>query len=311
MSSWVKCGLVYKGKNDGKWQDNSALTPTPIMLPDGTIRVFAGFRDPEGVSRIGYVDLDKNNREIIVGQSESPVLDIGSDGAFDDNGMILGDVLIESDHLRMYYVGFQIVSKVKFLAFSGIAVSHDWGRSFQRIHQTPILDRSPLGKSIGAIHSVIKVRDKYLIWFAVDDGWQIINNVEYPRYSIWAVESDDGLNLDLSKAKLCIAPNENRGEYRIGRPRVRKLKSDLYEMMFTYGTLDGRYQSGIAFSEDGYNWKRNDDKFPFSLSADGWDSVHLSYPYHIEDYLNDQELIFYNGNNMGYEGFGIALKKNS
>ena len=311
MSSWKKIGLVYKCSRDKSWRDNSGLTPTPLLLNNGVMRVFAGFRDTEGVSRIGYVDYDQNNRVIPIGQSEKPVLDIGKDGAFDDNGIILGDVILEKDHIRMYYVGFQIISKAKFLAFSGLAISNDYGISFQRIQETPILDRSKLGKSIGAIHTVLKVNNKYFIWFAVDDGWQVINNLKFPKYSIWIVESDDGLIIDLNKAKQCIVPNTEFGEYRIGRPRVRLLKNGKFEMMFTYGTLDGKYESGIAFSNDGYTWLRDDAQFPLNKSSEGWDSKHLSYPYHIDDPINNQELIYYNGNNMGFDGFGLSIKKNA
>ena len=59
--SWKKQGLVYSPPFDGSWRDNSALTPTPILLNSETIRVFASFRDVSGTGRIGYVDLDAEN----------------------------------------------------------------------------------------------------------------------------------------------------------------------------------------------------------------------------------------------------------
>ena len=59
MTNMRKLGLVYEAaRYPQAWASNSALTPTPIMHPEGHIRVFAGFRDTEGISRIGYVDVD-------------------------------------------------------------------------------------------------------------------------------------------------------------------------------------------------------------------------------------------------------------
>ena len=46
--------------------------------------------------------------QVIKGVSQQPVLDLGAPGMFDDNGVILGDVIeVSEDELRLYYVGFQ------------------------------------------------------------------------------------------------------------------------------------------------------------------------------------------------------------
>src|SRR5262245_47169221 len=133
---WKKIGLVFNQSQDTSnetWQANSALTPTPHLLDDETIRVFTGFRDKEGVSRIGYVDLDALNPTRVKAISRHPVLDVGRAGSFDDNGVILGDVVSHNNKLRMYYIGFQLVKRAKFLAFTGVAESSDNGESFHRI----------------------------------------------------------------------------------------------------------------------------------------------------------------------------------
>src|ERR1700722_10031135 len=121
---WRKMGLIYAPDGRTSWAAHSALTPTPVLL-DEVIRIFVGFRDRDGVSRIGFVDVDAGNPACIVGVSITPVLDVGGPGAFDDNGVILGDIIQDGDQWRMYYVGFQLVAGVKFLAFTGLAVSHD------------------------------------------------------------------------------------------------------------------------------------------------------------------------------------------
>ena len=77
---WVKKGLVYGPNGESSWAKHSALTPTPILVDEETIRVYAGFRDEDGVSRIGFVDVEAGNPSIIKKISENPVLDTGIAG---------------------------------------------------------------------------------------------------------------------------------------------------------------------------------------------------------------------------------------
>src|SRR5690554_5141399 len=102
---WSKKGLVWNASYDLPWAVNSALTPTPIAL-GSVIRVYAGFRDELGVSRIGFVDLSAQDPTQVVSSSQKPALDIGRPGAFDDNGVILGHVEAVGETIRMYYVDF-------------------------------------------------------------------------------------------------------------------------------------------------------------------------------------------------------------
>ena len=101
---WEKKGLIYTPPKDESWRDNSALTPTAFLLDENIIRVYASFRDTQGIGRVGYVDVDANN---IIRISDKPVLDIGKDGMFDDNGVILGDLIRVENKIYMYYVGLK------------------------------------------------------------------------------------------------------------------------------------------------------------------------------------------------------------
>ena len=299
---WKKKSLIYSPPLDGSWRDNSALTPTAFLLNDNIIRNYVSFRDLKGTGRIGYVDVNANNPSEVLKISESPVLDIGQDGMFDDNGVILGDVIRIENNIHMYYVGFQLVNKSKFLAYSGLAISEDNGETFHRYKQTPILDRENEGLYIRAIHSVIYEDKKFKIWYATGNGWENINGVDYPQYDINYIESTDGIHFKENGIK-CIENDKVNNEYRIGRPRVYK-KDNLYIMNFTYGTTDGKYIAGQATSIDGIDWQRNDNELGIELSKKGWDSIHLSYPSIIN--TKEKTFMFYNGNNMGKDGFGYA-----
>jgi len=300
---WIKKGLIYTPSGKSDWRHSSALTPTPLLIDDDTIRVFTGFRDPNGISRIGYVDVSSTDPSRLLRLSEEPVLELGQAGCFDDNGMILGDLIRVGNEIRMYYVGFQIADQVKFLAFSGLALSRDGGDSFERHSQAPILDRSDEGLFIRAIHSVQYEHGRYRIWYAADDGWENIDGTPYPRYHIMYADSDDGIHF-AAQGTPVILPDKNNQEYRIGRPRVYK-RNDRYIMNFTYGTIDGRYQAGQATSIDATSWQRDDSQLGIDLSEQGWDSLHLSYPAVLR--AGERWYMFYNGNHMGRDGFGYAV----
>lgn len=300
---WIKKGLIYCPDGRHSWAKHSAMTPTPTLLKNGIIRVYAGFRDSMGVSRICFVDVDANDPSKVIGVSKEPVLDIGEAGTFDDNGVILGDILEFGKELHMYYVGFQLVQKVKFLAFSGLAVSKDGGNSFVRVRRTPVLDRSDEGLFIRAIHSVLLENGIWKVWYAAGSKWVFIDGKPYPNYHIRYSESRDGLSFPQT-GEICLLPEGN--EYRIGRPRVYK-KGGIYQMFFTKGTLTRAYVSGYAESRDGINWIRKDKEIGIDVSESGWDSQMLAYPSIIR--YKDNVYMFYNGNNMGQTGFGYAVLK--
>lgn len=303
MPLWEKKGLIYVPDGSMPWAKHSALTPTPYRLADNIIRVFAGFRDKKGVSRIGYVDVDANNPSHVLGVSKEPVLDIGKAGCFDDNGVILGDVIQHEDRVLMYYVGFQLVANVKFLAFTGLAISDDGAKTFRRNGPSPIMDRSDEGIFIRAIHSVINENGLYKCWYAAGSSWSKIGGTDYPEYTTKYMESDN-FQWFPSEGKQCLEFKED--EYRLGRPRVQKI-DNAYRMFYTKGTLGGSYLPGYAESLDGKSWNRMDECVGISPSENGWDSLALSYTAPLS--VNNQEYLFYNGNSMGKTGFGYAVKQ--
>ncbi|MGB3382976.1 MAG: hypothetical protein WBA47_15480 [Rhodanobacter sp.] len=302
MFEWTKKGLVFETARHGVggWMRHSALTPTPYRLDEECIRVYAGFRDGDGVSRIGYVDVRADDPATIVRVSAEPVLDIGRGGCFDDNGMILGDVVDGPGGLHLFYVGFQHVAKAKFLAFTGLALSTDGGEHFRRVQETPILDRAPGRSTIGAVHSALHEDGRWRLWYAVGDDWEIIGGQPFPRYHIRCAQTND-LRVMPREDQVCLLPRGS--EYRIGRPRVYRFDGK-YVMYFTRGNLTGEYFPGVACSDDGIRWERRDDALGLTLSGSGWDSRVICYPALIRQ--RDKLLMFYNGNDMGVDGFGVA-----
>lgn len=294
--------LVFNPNNYSSWIKNSALTPTPFKLNDDVIRIYCGFRDDDGVSRIGYVDVSSSDPTKVLAVSETPCLDIGRNGCFDDNGVILGHLERKDDDVWMYYVGFQLVKKAKFLAFTGLSISKDNGTTFARYSEAPIIDRANGATTIGALHSVIKANNGWTGFVARGNDWEILNDKPFPQYNIWKASSEDGITF--KNYELIIDNNKSLHEYRIGRPSAFNFKNSEY-MFFTKGITTGSdYFPGMATKDENGKWQRDDSLFPLSLSIDGWDSKQLCYPRLIS--IKDKHYLFYNGNNMGLDGFGVA-----
>jgi len=298
----VKKGFIYNVDERIDWAVNTFMCPTPFLINDEVIRVYGSCRDAEGRARIGYVDVEAKNPQNIIKVSAKPVLDLGEDGMFDDNGVILGDVIKVGDLYYMYYVGFQIPQKAKFIACSGLAISKD-GETFERYQKTPITDRTPNAPFGRCIHTVLQEGDIFKIWYAVIYGWEFINGKPYPRYNIRYMESKDGIHFPDNEGISCVTCKDN--EYRIGRPRVVKRNDDLYEMRYTFDTRDKEYIAGFATSVDGVNWIRDDAKSGLVKSNEGWDSEMACYPVEIETKYGSY--LFYDGNGMGTDGFGYAV----
>lgn len=301
-----KRSLIYCPSGEKEWMQDSFMTPVPVLIEGKNeekdkIRLFGGIRDKDGVSRIGFIDVNPENPSEILYVHQEPVLDIGQDGCFDDNGMILGSIIYHDHIWRMYYIGFQHVQKAKFYAFSGVAESNDL-INFNRKFQSPVIDRKDWMKFIGAIHTVIKDNNKYKIWYAAGNGWEEIDGKKYPQYSVYYSESRDGFNMNYNINDNIVKASVL--EYRIGRPTVFKLKNK-YIMFCTSDTVKKEYRVCYFESQDGNNWQRMDEKLKgLERSQGGWDSEMVCYPNLLT--YKDKTYCFYNGNGMGKTGVGYA-----
>jgi hypothetical protein len=56
---------------------------------------------------------------------------------------------------------------------------------------------------------------------------------------------------------------------------------------------------------DGDNWVRKDDESGIDVSAEGWDSQMICYPF-VMDHKGERYML-YNGNGYGRTGFGVAI----
>ncbi len=297
---WEKKGLVFSVKNLNEWMQHSAIQPTAIVL-DNVIRVFAGFRTNDGIARIGYVDLDAENPSIVLDYTKKPVLYEGLPGCFDDNGVSPCCVIQDDEDVYLFYSGYNIGKHVRFTSYSGLAVSHDHGRSFQRYSSVPIMERTENERLFRCVFDVLKEGSKYKVYYCTGNEFLRGNGDKtLASYKIKCLETEDFTNLQREGISLM---DTNEDEYRLGRASVWK-EGNKYKMYFCGGGETIQYKLAYAESENGIDWVRMDEKLNLKLSETGWDSEMMAYPSVVK--YKKKTYLFYNGNNFGYDGFGYA-----
>ncbi|HXD33285.1 MAG TPA: hypothetical protein VN643_19340 [Pyrinomonadaceae bacterium] len=301
---WEKKGLIFGPSGESSWARNSALQPTPYLNKKlNLIRVFVGLRDDEGVSRVGFVDVAADDPSRVLKVSQTPALDVGRPGAFDENGVVPCAAVERDGKLFLFYAGYQLGRKVKFFVFSGLAISEDGGESFQRYSQVPVCDRTDDEVFFRVIHTMMFDEGKWKAWYGGGSEFDVDNGHQYPRYNIRYAESPDGIHLN-EEFEICI--DMTAGEYRVGRPYVIK-RDGRYCMFYGAGTKEAGYRLAYAESADGHNWTRKDSELGIAVSEAGWDSRMQAYPAIVS--TGAQTYMFYNGNDYGREGFGYAVLK--
>ena len=253
--------LIFSPKGKIDWAVDTALQPTPLVLDD-RIRVYAGFRDQEGISRVGWVDLGLDDPSKVIAYSELPALDIGLPGTFDDNGVVPSAIVKRGDEIYMYYAGYQLVRNVRFIVLGGLAISKDNGITFNRFSNTPVLDRTHNEFLFRVIHTIFYEDGRYKVWYGGGSHFIKTNMKTLPVYDIRYMESDDGKDFP-DKGEIVLQNGIN--EHRLGRPYVIKYNKK-YLMFFGASTPTQPYRLTYAESKDGKNWKRMDKHFKLEFT---------------------------------------------
>ena len=306
--SWRKEGLIIKPSNISSWWKTHAMAPTPILLNDSTIRVFVGGLDKNNISRIGYIDVDADYPKTVKDISKNHLVDVGDDGCFDDNGVFPGHAYKFSEKkVFLYYTGFQILDKIPFSNFSGLAISDDGGNTFRKFSKAPILDRADEGLYTRAGLSMIHHNNKFKCCYSTGSSWQKIADKKRPVYEVRYIESKDGIYF--KKNGDLIVPVNLENEHGLGRPQIIKLFDDLF-VFYTIRTLDFKYFIGCAIYDGNLNkWVRIDHWLKTINHGQKGDFDHNMVYFPSVINTGRKIFMFYCGNSFGKDGLGFAQLK--
>lgn len=298
VQQWRKLGLIIRPDKRLSWAQTHCMVPTPHSLGNGLVRVFFSGRDTQNRSHIGYATVDLARGGDVVDYNTEPVLVPGALGCFDDNGVTPSCVVDLLDgELGLYYIGWNPGSTVRMNIFGGLAISKDRGKTFERWSRAPILERTRADPYLNTAPWVVYDGNGYRIFYVSGHEWL---NKDLPRYNIKTAYSTDGKHW-IREGHICIDFKDS-SENALARPYV-IIENGIWRMWFAH--KGNAYKLGYAESRDGLNWERLDHLVGIDVSPSGFDSEMLEYAAVVQH--NGQHFMFYNGNNYGFDGIGLAV----
>ena len=298
--NWRKLGLVIRPNDRLFWAQTHCMVPTPYHLGSGLVRVFFSGRDAWNRSHIGHATVDLNRNGRVVDYSPVPVLSPGALGCFDDNGVTPSCVVdLQNGAIGLYYIGWNPGSTVRMHLFGGLAISLDGGMTFERWSRAPILERSRTDPYLNTAPWVVHDVVGYRMFYVSGHEWL---HKDQPRYNIKTATSLDGNNWQ-REGHVCI-DFRDENEHALARPYVLR-EGGLWRMWFSYKGMN--YRIGYAESYDGLTWKRMDNLAGIDVSRCGFDSDMIEYGAVLKH--EGRYFMFYNGNNYGFEGIGLAVSE--
>jgi hypothetical protein len=304
--TWRKLGLVFEATGDPSWAASHPAVPTTLMLDDERIRVYVAIRDRDNVGRVGWIDVDAADPRRVIGTADTPALDVGEPGTFDDNGVTPMCLVAYDGCLYLYYIGWELGVRVRYHLFAGLAVSEDGGETFVRVRRTPILERSDDELQVRTAPHVRRTAEgTWRMWYIAGSSWVEREGKQVPSYNMRHQESRT-LH-DWGPVGEVVLETVGPDEFGFGRPFVVE-DGGTFRMWYSIRSFSKGYRLGYAESPDGLRWTRMDDQVGIDVSPDGWDSTMLCFaslqPTRYGTYL------FYNGNDYGATGLGVAVQEN-
>ena len=205
-----------------------------------------------------------------------------------------------NDEKALYYIGWNPGSTVRMHLYGGLAISSG-NDSFKRWSRAPIIERCRTDPYLNTAPYVVKTNSEYRMYYVSGTEWK---HKDLPRYNIKLARSKDGKNW-IRDGHICIDFKDNN-ENALARPYV-LYEDNTWKMWFSYKG-DTAYQLGYAESYDGVDWVRNDSFSGISTGKQGeFDSEMIAYAAVVN--YKGRHFMFYNGNNYGYDGIGLAVEE--
>jgi hypothetical protein len=307
MQKWRKLGKIFDASGQFEWMQTHAAVPIVSDIRGDLITTLFSCRDRLGRSSLARLDFNIRSRDVVYVHPR-PLLRCGDVGLFDDSGVMASCIVRRKHAVYLYYIGWNLGVTVPFRNSIGIAESKDGGKSFDKMFNGPILDRTKLEPHFTASCCVLSEEEVFKMWYVSCTGWDTTNGKLSHRYHIKYAESEDGIHW--SRDGVVAIDYKDQFEYAISVPRVIK-EDGRYKMWFS-SRADPYfcgYRIRYAESDDGKFWQRRDEEVILPCSNEGWDSEMICYPY-IFDHENKRYML-YNGNGFGQTGFGLAVLERS
>jgi predicted GH43/DUF377 family glycosyl hydrolase len=314
-ASWRKLGLLLHAQEFASKVDwSSGFTQAPNVVTMGDfVRVYFCTRpgpDSEGqfVSLGAFADFETLNPPKILRSSETPIMNLGARGTFDEFGTYPISVIKHEEEFFAYYGGWTRCESVPFDVAIGLAKSGD-GESFARSGTGPVLAAHLTEPYVITSPKIRRFQDTWVLSYTSGQKWFLHDGRPEIVYKIRIAFSDDGVKWNRLGRNI-IPDRIGEGEAQASPDII--FSGEKYHMFFCYRAesdfrhnRDNSYRIGYASSVDLVHWERDDTRFPLEPSETGWDSVMVAYPTVFE--WADSTFMLYLGNEVGKEGIGLAV----
>ena len=299
---WKKLGLLYCPSGAGRSPKllSHAANPLPVLIDRDVYRIYFSGRDADNRSSVGAVDVDVVKRKVIQ-EHLLPFFENGPENSFYADGVSIGSCYEVDGKRYMLFMGWQTPK--------GGHWRGDIGRLVVRPDLTLELDSDVPFLSSVALDPI----SLSYPWVLENGGGGF--NMWYGSTTTWDTGNGEMLHV-INFASSADGHHWTREglavPYVLGiaqafsRPTVTRSGKDKYEMWFSYRSGTGqKYRIGYAVSKGGKVWKLALNEVGINVSAHGWDSDMIEYPFVFEH--KGQRYMLYNGNGYGKTGFGLAV----
>lgn len=300
MSGWRRHDWLFEAPGQGLAQTH-AMLPTPLVLED-RIRVYYTACDAQLRGRIWRVDLEREAPWRVIERPLDPVMDLGPAGAFDQDGVNPSQVVRHGDGLRLYYIGWRRgSSETPYTLFAACSDSADGGLTFPNA-AAPMLAPSAAEPLFRTAPFVFRDGPRWSVLYIGGGAFVSEGDKRLPLYSLRQAFSEDGITWPVEGREL-LAPQVETGELGFGRPVLWEEQGEaaLYLSLRTragYALVRGRLKDAMAAK------RRFEPALEFEQPS--WAAAMTCFGAPCR--VGGTELLFYNGNQFGRTGFGLASR---
>lgn len=312
---WIKHGLIFDPTEHQLPNacKQFAQAPQALVMNDA-IRIYFSTRaiDSNGkyLSHIAFVDMQKNLHDVIQ-VSDRTVIPLGELGTFDEHGIFPMSVIRHGDAVYGYTCGWNRRVSVSVDTGIGLAISLDGGLTFERTGPGPVLAASLHEPCLVGDGFVKVINGEFHMWYIFGTGWKKYAPDAAPdrTYKIGHATSNDGIHWVKEESRQIVTdrlgPDESQALPSVVQIGQRLHMFFCYRESFDFRKAKGRgYRIGHAWSDDKFNWVRDDEDPILAGTPGDWDSDMQCYPNVFES--DGKVYLLYNGNEFGRLGFGLA-----
>jgi hypothetical protein len=297
-------GLIFRPNTKLDWQRSHAALPTALKIGPSEYRIYFTSRDERNRTHVGFFHWNPESPENTYDHSAGPVLAPGRWGCFDDHGVQATSLNRLGDKVYMYYLGWNpsLTTPIFYTAI-GLAISEDGGLNFEKHSEAPIMGRHDVDPWMVSGGTVMEFGPGFTMYYLSGISFEI-EPVVRSSYDVKMAYSEDGIHWD-RKGEVALGLKE--GESNISRMSILQGDEGLRSWFPVKRESEKGYRCGYATSVDGKNWTRQDQLAGIAPSGEGWDSGAIDKMWVVEH--EGTEFMFYNGNQFGLDGIGIAIRE--